>query len=754
MKKLYFLILVLLGSHSLFAQTIRYVTPTGSGTGTGSWANASSDLQGMIDELASLDATTFPDRQIWVSAGTYYPTQNVAATVDNRDKAFVLKNGVNLFGGYNSTTGVRDHVNNISILSGDLGTIGDKNDNSYHVVTARVDDLSSAKVIVDGFTISNGNANGTGSVTAGFVLNRYQGGAINLRGTGASKRIEFRNLIITNNESTGFGGAVYAHISLNANDTETLLFDNVKFEANSAGDDGGAIYFLRGTNSPSATIINSSFVGNLANGNEGGAIFSNSSSTKLTITGCTFEGNKAATGGAINAAGVTNITSSVFKDNESSGSGSAVYLVHSALSSTIEKTSFEDNISSGNYGAVYFSSGTTTLTGKLIISASKFMRNVTSAGSGGALFVYSGEVNVANSLFAQNESNGSGGGAIYIGSGTATPSVAKLINNTFYGNLANGTGVGGAVAYFNNSTAVNIEFNNNIFNANSAGGSGDDTRSPLLAAGSYKNNLFQITRANNGSNLIGNVSDASPAVLFESTDALSSNFLKLVAGSIALNAGDNLLISGGLDLDGNSRIRDVNVDMGAYELQIGDDPLPVALTSFSVAKKGSTSVLTWKTESEQNNQKFVIERGSSATNFTFFKEVAGAGNSSAPLSYTVTDFTPLAGNNYYRLTQYDNDGTSKILGVEAVKFELTAQKTSIYPNPASSYVKVNSNAAEGIVSLNLISLTGKTILTNNYAQLANESVKLELANIPTGTYILWINKGKPNAEKQTLLVVK
>jgi len=125
------------------------------------------------------------------------------------------------------------------------------------------------------------------------------------------------------------------------------------------------------------------------------------------------------------------------------------------------------------------------------------------------------------------------------------------------------------------------------------------------------------------------------------------------------------------------------------------------------------------------------------------------------LSYSVTDFTPLAGTNYYRLTQVDSDGKSKVLGIEAVTFELSAEKTTIYPNPARSYVWVKPSSSNGIISINLISLTGQIISTNNYAQAASQqSVKLDLTNIPAGAYMLWVNRGKSNAEKQTLLVVK
>ncbi|SOD18406.1 T9SS type A sorting domain-containing protein [Pedobacter xixiisoli] len=745
MRKLYFLILIALSSHSLFAQTTRYVTPTGSGTGTGGWANASSNLQGMIDASASGD-------EIRVAAGTYYPSSFIASSADNRDKAFILRTGVKVLGGYSTIDGSRDFVNNVTVLSGDLGTLGDKSDNAYHVVTARVDDVGPQKAILDGFSVTAGNANGTGSLTAGSALNRNQGGAINLRGLGSSKRIEFRNLIISNNASANFGGAVYAHISINAGDTESILFDNVSFQDNTAGADGGAIYILRGTSTPRAIISNSSFIRNKATGNEGGAIFSNSASTTLTISGSTFNANEATSGGAINAAGVTNITTSTFKENKSTGSGSAIYLLHAALTSSITNTSFQDNVASGNYGAIYFSSGTTTYTGKLEVLNSIFKGNIATVGSGGALYAATGELNVVNSAFAQNQSGGSGGGAIYAGS-INTSTILKLMSNTFYGNLANAGGVGGAVAYYNSGSFVTLEFYNNIFNSNSAEGNGDDTRSPLLAAGTYKNNLFQLTRTNNGTNLIGNISNASPTELFASTTSTDPNFLQLIEGA-ATQKGDNALIPSGIttDLAGNARITHGTVDLGAYEFQ---GTLPVTLKSYDVVKKGPTSVLKWTTESEQNNQKFVVERASSAKDFTFFKEVVGAGDSSSPLTYSVTDYTPLAGVNYYRLTQFDKDGTSKILGVDAVSFDLNVEKTAVYPNPARSYVKVKSNSQESIVSLNLISLTGKNILTNNYAQsAAYEGVKLELADIPTGTYILWINKGKPNAEKQTLLVVK
>lgn len=97
---------------------------TGSGTGL-SWPNAFTSLQ----EALSI---AIPGDEIWVGAGQYKPT-----TGTNRAVSFVLRNGVNVYGGFAGTeteVAQRDIAGNPTVLNGDIGQVGSNTDNSYSVV--------------------------------------------------------------------------------------------------------------------------------------------------------------------------------------------------------------------------------------------------------------------------------------------------------------------------------------------------------------------------------------------------------------------------------------------------------------------------------------------------------------------------------------------------------------------------------------------------------------------------------------------
>jgi len=234
---------------------IHFVNNSATGNNDGSsWTHAYTDLQSAIS--ASLSGDT-----ICVAAGIYHP-DTVA-----RNKPFLIPDGVVVLGGFSgseldidsATIANRDFSVNETILSGDLNeddsAFTNIDDNSIHVI--KFDDVSNS-TLVDGFTISGGNANGT--------ANNGYGGAILYQLADA----RVKNVIIKNNRAETYGGSVYASLS-------DPWFSNCLFYNNTCGNGGGAIYSSTGN----LTIINSTISGNISfyNNTTSGGLFKHSNGT-------------------------------------------------------------------------------------------------------------------------------------------------------------------------------------------------------------------------------------------------------------------------------------------------------------------------------------------------------------------------------------------------------------------------------------------------------------------------------------------
>jgi hypothetical protein len=203
--KLLFLTLIL---SSFFAngQTI-YVNQnaTGSNNGT-SWANAYVSLQTALTSVITTNKT------IWVAAGTYKPSPS------DRNTSFTFTyNGTNVYGGFIGTETLLSQRNpnvNITTLSGDLLSNDTssllpnettRQDNSYHVIQIRG---NTQNIVIDGFTISDGNANGVANndcaTSANLQSYHLRGGAIyaNPYAGGHNLTAFIRNCILEKNSGT------------------------------------------------------------------------------------------------------------------------------------------------------------------------------------------------------------------------------------------------------------------------------------------------------------------------------------------------------------------------------------------------------------------------------------------------------------------------------------------------------------------------------------------------------------------------
>jgi hypothetical protein len=211
------------------ASGIMYVKKGGDGLKDGSsWQNA---LPEASDALYSAQYDTRIN-QIWVAMGTYAPAFAAdGSSTDPRDRAFVFANNVAVYGGFpmwgNPTMNDRNSEMYPPILTGDLGNgLG----NAYHVIiSSSTIPVNNGVGLLDGCTITGGNADGSGSITVnGNTIFRNNGGGVYILSS-----LSLRYLTIRDNQANNDGGGIY---NASAPDVSSLtIMDN---HANA----GGGVY--------------------------------------------------------------------------------------------------------------------------------------------------------------------------------------------------------------------------------------------------------------------------------------------------------------------------------------------------------------------------------------------------------------------------------------------------------------------------------------------------------------------------------
>jgi parallel beta-helix repeat protein/predicted outer membrane repeat protein len=404
---------------------IRYVTQFGAGDWDGSsWENASNfyGVQKMMDELAALPSSYTDDRIVKLGAGTHRPNyapmvpsdpavlenyQYNTSPVDRRDIAFMLRPGVQVWGGYPESGGnddTRDPATNVTILSGDLDNSDLDNSgnlnmhDAYHVVLA-VNIPANSGTVLDGLTISGGggNPNGTGDITLNDnPIPRNSGGGI----YNYNSSLTLTNVIISNNRAGDSGGGVYVKDG-------TFTMSGGEISGNTANGTGGGVHVEGGTFTMSEGTIrdnestesfgggvyvnNGTFTmsgdtttieGNKATEGFGGGVYMGNSGM-FTMEGGTISGNTAMNGGGVWTGGSYPPGAFTMSGGTISGN-TAIYT---------DSDPTDPNPDFGNGGGVYVAGGTFTKTGGIIYGDTDTnhdadsTENTATSGNGHAVYV-------------------------------------------------------------------------------------------------------------------------------------------------------------------------------------------------------------------------------------------------------------------------------------------------------------------------------------------------------------------------------
>ncbi|MBI1225542.1 MAG: T9SS type A sorting domain-containing protein [Bacteroidetes bacterium] len=174
--------------------------------------------------------------------------------------------------------------------------------------------------------------------------------------------------------------------------------------------------------------------------------------------------------------------------------------------------------------------------------------------------------------------------------------------------------------------------------------------------------------------------------------------------------------------------------------------LPVELTKFEAKPLHQNIDLSWETASENNNEKFIIERSFNGSGFLTIGEVRGNGTSTNINQYHFIDKNPNNGDNYYRLKQIDNDGNFEYSYVETVAFK-PMDSINIYPTITKNELNIimpqNSvNATE----IAIFSIHGLVLFKQKYEDF--EKIQIPLSELPNGQYVVQVNNGNYTQKTQ------
>ncbi len=369
---------------------------TASGPNGETWAYAYPTLAWALREAD-------PDDEIWVTENGEHQPSDLTDPTEPRSATFLLPRLIKLYGGFRGNEEaleMRDPVLHKSTLSGNIGDPNDDTDDAFHIISAS--DTEDG-VVIDGFIVTRGAADGIGTATEG------RGGGIYM---------EEGNLLILNcvfiyNTSRLSGSALWAKSSkLRIVDTDVRYNHSLGI--------GGAFYFgsshvdIRSDIFGPAAYPATKFTGNTAYG-AGGAIFA-AACPDLTLTYCWFYDNvllqSTGTGGAVNVYGNPD-TPTFFKilggwmEGNHAGEGGALCIETNQVMATVTGCTFLGNVSTGDGGAIRLEG-----TSQLALSSGSLDTN-RSGGNGGALSIEDAFCNLSRTSFYRNFSNG-GGGAVSV----------------------------------------------------------------------------------------------------------------------------------------------------------------------------------------------------------------------------------------------------------------------------------------------------------------------------------------------------
>jgi len=202
-------------------------------------------------------------------------------------------------------------------------------------------------------------------------------------------------------------------------------------------------------------------------------------------------------------------------------------------------------------------------------------------------------------------------------------------------------------------------------------------------------------------------------------------------------------------------------NMGLYgpEKAENDIPVSVALTSFTARSDDMQIILNWITESELNNDVFILERSEDDTRFVQIAEIQGQGNYSSRTEYSYTDKNvELDQIYYYRLSDRDYNGNMTYH--QSISIALKGVPTRFvfyqnYPNPFNPKTTISFALPHSeFVTLKIYNISGEEVSTLVSEELSAGNYRYLWSgeSLASGVYLYRIQSGNYVQTRKMILL--
>ena len=190
----------------------------------------------------------------------------------------------------------------------------------------------------------------------------------------------------------------------------------------------------------------------------------------------------------------------------------------------------------------------------------------------------------------------------------------------------------------------------------------------------------------------------------------------------------------------------LTLSTAGFTVQSNDEPLPISLTDFQAEYKNGSVIISWQTESENENAYFLLFK-----NDELLVQIEAAGNSSGTRNYDYTDAKVVPGKTYtYYLKDVSYSGEIVSHELDAVQLSvpsdiiLPGYAYAVYPNPFNPTTTLPITlTSSNRVKISLHDIKGRKInqIFNDRLSAGDHSINIDMSKYSSAVYILKIEMG-------------